>query len=88
MQKENSLVDLCVSAYKNTHRDDNGGSMENKIQKKLFSISEFIEAYSISRSQFYLLLKNKKIKTVKLGSRKMIRLEDAESWADSLERVK
>ena len=62
--------------------------MENKLQKKLFSINEFIEIHSISRSQFYVLLKSKKLKAVQMGTRKMIRAEDAEKWLASLEEVK
>lgn len=61
--------------------------MEIKTHKKLFSINEFLDAYSISRSQFYLLVKNKKIKTVRLGTRRMIRVEDAEAWKNTLEAV-
>ncbi len=61
--------------------------MEFKSHKKLFSINEFIEIYSISRSQFYLEKKHKRIKTVLLGTRTMIRAEDAEAWAAALVKV-
>lgn len=65
-----------------------GGFVENKIPKKLYSIEEFIEAYSISRAQYYILVRKKKLKIVRMGKRPMIRIEDAEKWVASLEDVK
>ena len=51
---------------------------------KLISIQDFCKAYCISRTQFYRIVEAKQIPIVKIGRLSRIRIEDAQTWADSL----
>ncbi|ATW02940.1 hypothetical protein CHN51_04865 [Sphingorhabdus sp. YGSMI21] len=51
---------------------------------ELLTINDFMTRYSISRSQTYRLVHQKKITLLKLGTASRIRREDAEAWAASL----
>lgn len=51
---------------------------------ELLTINDFMERYSISRSQTYRLVAQKQLTIVKMGTASRIRREDAETWAASL----
>ncbi len=51
---------------------------------ELLTINDFMERYSISRTQVYRLVNAGKIPLVKMGSASRIRREDADVWAASL----
>jgi excisionase family DNA binding protein len=55
---------------------------------ELLTINDFMTRYSISRSQTYRLVNQKKITLLKLGTASRIRREDAEAWAASLPEYK
>jgi predicted DNA-binding transcriptional regulator AlpA len=55
------------------------------MQKLAFSVSEFCEAHSISRSLFYKLLSNGKgPRLSRVGNRRLVTAEDAAEWRRSL----
>ena len=84
IQGKYGCIDKRTFTYHNTNRHTFGGSMEKEITKKLFTIEEFAKAYCLSRTKAFSLLKNKKLKAVRMGTRRMIRLEDAEDWKNNL----
>jgi excisionase family DNA binding protein len=51
---------------------------------QLLTINDFMERYSISRTQVYRLVNQGKIPLLKMGTASRIRREDAEAWAASL----
>lgn len=55
---------------------------------ELLTINDFMERYSISRSQTYRLVNQGKITLLKMGTASRIRREDAETWAASLPTYK
>lgn len=57
---------------------------ENPIEKKLFTVEDFLTAFSTSRFVFYQQVKKGLLKTRKLGRRTYIRPEDAKEWVDNL----
>lgn len=54
------------------------------MQKELFTVTEFLELFSISRTSFYEQVKQGKIRLLKLGKKSLIRRDDAEAWVDAL----
>lgn len=54
------------------------------MEKELLTIKDFIEMYSISRSDYYRQVKTGKLKIVFLGSVPRIKAEDAKAWANAL----
>ncbi len=54
-------------------------------QKRALSISEFCEIYNVSRSKTFRLLAAGTLTRLKLGTKTLIRVEDAEAWFRSLE---
>jgi excisionase family DNA binding protein len=55
-------------------------------RRRAFSISEFCATFGVSRSKTYLLLAAGELTAVKLGSKNLIRTEEAERWFNSLTR--
>ena len=56
------------------------------MRKQLLAISDFCDAYSVSRSKAYELLRSGDLMAVKFGKRTYIRPEDAAIWASQLQR--
>ena len=56
-------------------------------QKRAHSISEFCEIYNVSRSKTFRLLADGTLTRLKLGTKTLIRVEDAEAWFRSLEEA-
>lgn len=55
------------------------------MDKELYSVKEFCEKYSISRSKFYTLLKEGKApQIVKIGTRTLIVVASISEWIQSL----
>jgi excisionase family DNA binding protein len=54
--------------------------------RRAYSISEFCATFGVSRSKTYLLLASGELTAVKLGSKNLIRTEEAERWFNSLTR--
>lgn len=58
------------------------------VQKQSFSIKEFCEQHTISRSFFYVLLeKGEAPRVMKVGRRTLISAEAAAEWRKSMEHV-
>lgn len=54
------------------------------MQRELYTVTEFCEAYGIGRTTFYAEVKAGKLRTVKIGAATRVRRSDAQGWADSL----
>ena len=52
--------------------------------RRAYSISEFCAAFGVSRSKTYMLLAAGELTAIKLGSKNLIRTEEAERWFNSL----
>lgn len=50
----------------------------------LFTVSDFLSRYSISRSEFYRQVNAGKIPLIKLGSASRVARVDAEAWVSGL----
>ena len=57
---------------------------EIKVAKDALSIVEFCSLYSVCRSTVLGEIKKQKLKAKKVGSRILIRVEDAQEWAKEL----
>ena len=55
---------------------------ETKIE--LYTVNDFLKAYSISRTEFYRQVNAGKIRLTKLGTASRVSRKDAEAWAASL----
>lgn len=53
-------------------------------QPRAITVDQFCRAYSLGRSKFYLLVRDQKIKTLKVGSKTLIATDEAERWFRSL----
>jgi excisionase family DNA binding protein len=53
--------------------------------KRAYSISEFCEVYELGRTKTYQEIKTGRLRAVKVGSKTIIRTDDAEEWLASLE---
>lgn len=51
---------------------------------ELLTINDFMDRYSVSRTQVYRMVNRRELKLIKLGTASRIRREDAEAWAASL----
>lgn len=51
---------------------------------RAYTVSSFCQTWGISRAQFYIELREGRIKARKNGSRNLILAEDAEAWANAL----
>jgi len=54
------------------------------MNKPLLTIPEFCREYSVSRSLLYRMLRDERIRAVKVGRLTRIRRGDAEAWARGL----
>lgn len=52
--------------------------------KRAYTVAQFCQEFSVSKSSFYRMIKDGELKTKKRGHRTLIRAEDAEAWLDSL----
>ena len=57
-----------------------------KIDKKVMTIGEFSEVYSVGRTMVYELLKTGQLEALKSGGKTVITTEAAEKWLASLPR--
>lgn len=59
--------------------------MENQtFQKRVYSVSEFRHAFSVSNTSFYALVKAGQLKTIKIGRRTLVCRDEAERWFQTL----
>ena len=56
--------------------------------KRIYTINEFDELYGIGRSKIYEEITEGRIKSVMVGTKRMVRHDDAEEWLASLPEVK
>jgi excisionase family DNA binding protein len=56
-------------------------------EKKLLTVADFCQRYSVGRTRAYALIRTGKIKAVKNGSSTRIVAESAEAWAASLPAI-
>ncbi|MEP2990613.1 MAG: helix-turn-helix domain-containing protein [Parasphingorhabdus sp.] len=54
------------------------------MTQKLITIAEFCKIYRVSRSTFYRLVSGGDITIIKIGGATRIKVEDANSWFESL----
>ena len=54
------------------------------MTKKAYSIPEFCAAYGVGRTKVYSEIGAGKLRTLKNGSKNLIRAEDADAWLNSL----
>ena len=54
-------------------------------EKELFSIEEFMDKYSVTRTTTYSEIKKGKLLSRKIGRRTFIRRTDANLWMDTLD---
>jgi excisionase family DNA binding protein len=52
---------------------------------RAYTIAEFAETYKLGRTKIWQLIKDGQLKAVSVGSKKLIRADDAETWFASLE---
>jgi hypothetical protein len=52
---------------------------------RAYTIHEFGQTYKLGRTKIWQLIKAKKLIAVSVGSKKLIRADDAEAWFASLE---
>lgn len=57
--------------------------MTNTAQPVVMSIQQFCEWSSIGRTKVYEEIANCKLRTLKIGRRRLIKFEDAQRWLDS-----
>lgn len=57
---------------------------KDDIMKRAYTIDEFSENYGPKRTLIYKMMKKGKLKTVLIGSKRLIRHDDAEAWLASL----
>lgn len=56
----------------------------SNASRRTYTIDEFGERYGPKRTLTYSLIKNRKLKAVRVGSKTLIRHDDAEAWLASL----
>ena len=59
--------------------------MSEFISPAVMSVREFARWAGISRAKTYLLITDRSLRTFKLGSRRLIRVADAQAWLASLQ---
>jgi excisionase family DNA binding protein len=52
--------------------------------ERTYTIQEFGRAYKLGRTKIWQLIKEGQLKAVSVGSKKLIRADDAEAWLASL----
>ena len=60
---------------------------QSRRTQRAYSIREFCEVFSVSRSKTYLLLSAGDITAVKLGSKNLIPADEADRWFKSLTKT-
>ena len=55
--------------------------------ERAFTIPEFCRQYKIGRTKTYEEINTERLKAVKVGSKTIIRADDAEAWLASLKEV-
>ncbi len=58
---------------------DGSRKARQRVEKRALTINEFTEAYSLGRSKTYELIKQGRLKSVVVGGRRLIRVDDAEA---------
>jgi excisionase family DNA binding protein len=61
-----------------------GGSSN---MKRAYSINEFCNVYDLGRTKAYQEIKSGRLRAVKVGTRTIIRADDAEQWLASLKEA-
>lgn len=54
------------------------------MDQRAYDMKSFCERYGIGRTRAYAEIGAGRLRAVKLGSKTLIRVEDAEAWRDSL----
>ena len=52
--------------------------------ERAFTIQEFGRNYKLGRTKIWSLIKERELRAVKVGSKTLIRADDAEAWLSSL----
>lgn len=52
-------------------------------QRKAYRVNDFCAAYGIGRTTFYEEVKDGRLPLVRVGSRTLVSVEDAEAWWDA-----
>jgi predicted DNA-binding transcriptional regulator AlpA len=60
---------------------------EHEKDKRAYAVREFCRAYGICRATFYTVLRNGRLRAVKIGSKTLVLIEDANTWASSLPKI-
>jgi excisionase family DNA binding protein len=55
------------------------------IMPRAYTIAEFSETYKVGRTKIWQLIRDNQLKAVAVGSKKLIRADDAEAWFASLD---
>ena len=55
------------------------------MEKELLTVSDFVDRYSISRTQLYREVTMQRLRLTKRGHRSMITRADAEAWLANLQ---
>ena len=53
-------------------------------ERRVFTISEFLERYGIGRTRFYEEVAEGRLRLRKLGKKSLVTVDDAEAWLESL----
>lgn len=53
--------------------------------QRAYTIEEFGQFYKLGRTKIWQLIKTKQLKAVSVGSKRLIRADDAEAWLASLD---
>ncbi len=53
--------------------------------ERAYTIKEFGTSYKVGRTKTWQLIKEGRLKAVSVGSKKLIRADDAETWLSSLQ---
>jgi hypothetical protein len=59
--------------------------LETPLSKEMFSVTEFLAHFGISRGTFYSEVKKKKLKIRKINSRTFVLRKEADLWMNALE---
>ena len=62
-------------------------TQQYETPQRAMSIKEFTKAYGVSRSTAYNLMSSGQLKTIKVGTRRLIPVEAAQAWFASLSTV-
>jgi excisionase family DNA binding protein len=54
--------------------------MTSTIPKRVYTVNEFCETYNLSRTIAYELMNRGRLRSFKIGAKRVIRADDAEMW--------